>query len=43
MLSPFTALLGVTASFQVWHSWLGHPSYTIISSLVKNSLIHVSG
>jgi len=43
MLSPFTALLGVTAPFQVWHSRLGHPSDTIISSLVKNSLIPVSG
>jgi hypothetical protein len=42
MLSPFTALLGVTAPFQVRHSWLSHPSYTIISSLVKNSLIPIS-
>ena len=43
MLSPFTTLLGVTAPFQIWHSRLGHLSDTIVSSLVKNSFIPVSG
>ncbi|KAA8547071.1 hypothetical protein F0562_003500 [Nyssa sinensis] len=41
--SSFTALLGVTAPVQTWHSRLGHPSEAILQKLTHDSLISVSG
>lgn len=38
-----TALFGVKAPVSVWHSRLGHPSSSIVTRVLRNHSLHVSG
>jgi hypothetical protein len=42
-LPHFTAFLGVTASFEIGHSHLGHPGKSVIHRLLQQSLLSCSG
>ena len=42
-LFRFSAFLGVTAPFDVWHSRLGHPADLIVNKLLQQSLLPISG
>jgi hypothetical protein len=42
-LSSFSAFLGVTTPFDVWHSRLGHPADLVVNKLLQQSLLPISG
>jgi hypothetical protein len=42
-ISHFTAFLGVTASADIWHSRLGHPSGFALNKLFQQSLLPCTG
>lgn len=38
-----SAFVGVRASIAIWHSWLGHPEFSVIRSLISNNKLQLHG